>query len=139
MINYDLAAEYSALIIVLAVLISFTRDYETKTLSYKCLKGIYYVVFLTVIATITTILCGVPGEGTLHIALIYITNVIYFVMISSISLCYLLYAVILTSFKFDERLPIKRIFFPYCIPYTIYLLLLFTNISNGKVFYVTET
>ncbi len=137
MIVYNLAAEYASLIIICAILISFTRDYNSATLSNRCIKYTYLVVLATVLSTIAAMLNGVPGTGIFHLALAYITNIIYFMLIPSVSVCYLFYTIIITRLKYNERI-MKRILFSACIPYTIYLLLLLTNIHNGRIFYITE-
>lgn len=137
MIEYNLAAEYGAFIIVIAVLISFVRDYDNKTLGYKWLKLTYYMVFLTVVSTIAAMHLSAPGTGTVYLVLSYAANIIYFMLISSVTLCYILYAVVVTSLKYEENNYLKKLI-PPCIPYIIYLVVLLTNIHNGKVFYITE-
>ncbi len=137
MIEYNLAAEYASLIIIIAILISFTRDYDGKTLRYRSIKYTYLIVLTTVLSTIAAIESGYPGEGSLYLFVAYFTNIIYFMLIPSVSLCYLLYTVVVTSLKYNER-NLRRAFLLPCTPYGIYLILLLTNIHNGKVFYITE-
>ncbi len=133
MIVYNLAAEYASLIIICAILISFTRDYDSMTLSNRCIKYTYLVVLATVLSTIAAMLSGVPGTGTFHILLAYSTNIIYFMVIPAVSVCYLLYTLIITRLKYNVRIK-KHLLFYASIPYAIYLLLLITNIHNKKYF-----
>lgn len=138
MIIYNLMAEYASLLVAVAILISFSRDYERQSASGQVLRVLYGMVILTSIVTIATTLWDVPGFTSWIIARNYIANTLYYTVLPSSTLCLLLYVITLTKFQGNET-DLTRKLFPYTIPYLSYLLILFTNISNNKVFFITPT
>lgn len=136
-LSFNLASEYSALVIVVAILISFTRDYNSDHLSSRFLKITYYTIFATIASTIFSIQLSTPGIGSFYNFLSYLSNLIYFILIPSPTLCYCIYSKIITSLKFDERNYKKRLF-PLFLPYIIYIGFLILNIFNQKIFYISE-
>lgn len=134
MIVYNFAAEFASLVIILAVLLSFSRDYDAQTVQYRFLKFTYGVSFVSVLTTIVALLSGIPGS---NMTLARVSNVIYFMVIPSGSLCYLIYAKLITAMKFD--LPgYRKKLLPTLIPYGVYLLILIVGMACGKVFHVTQ-
>ncbi len=135
MIVYNISAEYAALIIVLAILFSFSRTHDTETVEYRFIKTMYWVALFNGLVTIAAIVSGAPGEGTLHMAVAWICNILYFVCLPAISLAFLIYAKLVTVLKFD-RCHYQKKLFPVFIPYLIYLVVLTYALIQGKVFHM---
>lgn len=137
MITYDISSEYAALIIIVALLLSFSRDYDGGTVEYRFIKTIYKVTLLNSLVTIGAIVCGAPGTGALHMTMAWVTNVIYFIFVPSVSLCFLIYTKLVTVIKFDYVHYRKKIT-PVFVPYIGYLGVLAYAIASGKVFHIDE-
>ncbi len=137
MIVYNISAEYAALIIVSAILLSFSRLHDTETVEYRFIKTMYAVALVNGLVTIAAIVSGAPGEGTLHLTVAYFSNVIYFTCIPAISLCFLIYAKLVTVIRFSHRNYIKEIL-PAFLPYAAYLIVLCYAIPNNKVFWMDD-
>ncbi len=135
MIVYNISAEYAALIIISAILFSFSRTHDTETVEYRFIKTMYWVTLFNGFVTIAAIISGAPGEGTLHMTVAWLCNILYFVCLPSISLCFLIYAKLVTVLKFDRNGYRKKLL-PVFVPYLIYLVVLTYALASGKVFHM---
>ncbi len=137
MTNYNLVAEYTSLVIVMAILVSFLRDYESRNLRYKFLYAMYVSTFLSSLATISSTHLANGVDFGLPYAFVYCVMLLYFILLPSVSLMFLLYAFVLTNFKEDEKNYFKKLM-PVMVPYIIYLIALSLNVFNSSIFSITS-
>lgn len=138
MIEYNLAAEYATLFIIFVILISFIQDYEENTTINRFLKGIYVLALFSSLSTILAMKLSAPGTGQFYVTMSYVANILYFATIPALTSSYLLFCITITSLK-RERSTVRNYFLLCALPYGVYLSILLSNISNGRVFYITET
>lgn len=138
MLEYNIAGEYAMLFIIFVILISFVRDYEEKTPTNLFLRLIYVIALFSSLATVICVETSGPGVAEKHIPFVYGINIIYFALLPSLTTCYLMFCMVITSIG-SNIATLKKYIISAAMPYILYLLVLFTNISNGKVFSVTGT
>lgn len=137
MIQYNFSAEFAALLIIITVLFSFSRDYDSPTMEYRVLKLTYWVALVSVIITITALWFGYPSDNPIRIAVGTVSNVLYFIIVPSGTLCYLIYAKLITSLKFKQH-QYKKELCPVLMTYGLYLVVLFVSMACGKVFHISS-
>ncbi len=135
-LEYNLIAEYLALLIIVAVLLSFLRDYETRTLRYKFLLYMNFAALISVVFTIVSTLISGPYRAYFSVPIIYLVNMIYFIILPVVTLFFLLYALAVTNLRNDERY-LKRKILPACIPYFLYVCLVISNCFTNWIFTVS--
>ncbi len=133
--SYNLTAEFSALLIVLIVLLSFKRDYEEKNVRFQVLKLMYFGTLLSIFATITSTLLTDGYSPFFPVVLGYFTTLLYFVTAPMGAYFYFLYSISMTTFYMDKKN--AKVFRIASIPYGIYILLIIANIFTGDVFSIT--
>ncbi len=137
MLEYNLLSEYTSLFILTAVIISFRRDYEARTLRFGFLKAMYYSAFISVVLTITSILSTTTFAAYSNHFISYILTLLYFVFLPCLPVMFVLYSITLTDFNSSEKEHYKKLF-PYCLPYLIYIMVILLNVFTDKVFTINE-
>ncbi len=133
MIEYNLLGEYSSLLVIAAILVSFIRDYEPRSLRYKFLKAMYYSAFISVFITISATHATGIYAGYLPSSISYTLMMLYFILLPSVSLTFILYSISLTKFQENEKKILNKLI-PYCIPYFIYILVVLSNVFTDNIF-----
>lgn len=140
MLQYNLAAEYATLALIVVILISFARDYERKTLNYRFLRFMYILSFFSSLFTLIANELGANPQTwsslPYYVPVVFVSTVIYFILLPSLTSCYLFFCLLLTSLKTDSTSMTRRIFQGF-LPFGVYLLILSLNLTNGGVFSVT--
>ncbi len=137
MLEYNLLAEYTSLFILTAVLISFRRDYEVRSLRYKFLRAMYYSAYISVVLTILSILTTTSLVEYSNYFLSYTLMLLYFVFLPCLPVMFILYSITLTDLNSNEKDPFKKLL-PYCLPYIIYVIVVLSNIFTDKIFTIDE-
>ncbi|MFI3115497.1 MAG: GGDEF domain-containing phosphodiesterase [Clostridia bacterium] len=133
MIEYNLTAEYAAPFLILIIFVTFINDFEEKTFSNYCLKGLYCVTLFGSIALTSSIIIGLPPtDGLANVTLIYVTNTLYLLTSPLPSGFYLALCILMTARKTNVKELLKKIL-PCFIPYTIYAIFILVNVGNGVV------
>lgn len=134
MVEYNLTAEYAAPFLILIIFIAFINDFEEQSFSTYCLKGLYFITFISSIILTSSILIGLPpAEGELaNVPLIYITNTLYLLTSPLPSGFYLTLCILMTARKTHIKVLLKKIL-PCFVPYTIYALIVIFNVGNGFI------
>lgn len=135
MIMYEMMAEYAALLVSLALLVSVSYDYERRTASGRVLTALYIVAVVTIIVTLGACYWSAPGDSAAYIAMSYVANTLYFVTLPASTLGFLFYVATIVH-RIEARDLVRRLR-PYTIPYIVYLVVLLTNIANQQVYYIT--
>ncbi|OOB80065.1 MAG: hypothetical protein BEN19_06895 [Epulopiscium sp. Nuni2H_MBin003] len=136
MYEYNLIAEYTALMVLATVLISFFRDYEVRTLRYMFIKALYTITFISIVCTIvsTEMTAGSLRFGNLHIA--YLLNGLYFISVPLVSALLMLYARVLADSTKGELTSIKQLL-PTCIPFILYVIFVIIATPHNLIFSIT--
>ncbi len=137
MLEYNLLAEYTSLFILTAILISFRRDYETRNLRYKFLKGMYYSAYTSVVLTIVSILTTTTLTAYSNYFFSYTLMLLYFVFLPCLPVMFILYSITITDYNTSEKDHYKKLF-PYCLPYIIYLVVVVSNLFTSILFTIDE-
>ncbi len=137
MLEYNLLSEYTSLFILAAIIISFRRDYEAKNLRFRYLKAMYYSAFISVVLTILSILSTTTLAEYSSYFISYTFILLYFVFLPCLPMMFILYSVTLTYNNTNEKGHYKKLI-PYCLPYLIYLIVIFSNIFTDKIFTIDE-
>ncbi len=137
MLEYNLIAEYTALFILTAIIISFRRDYEAKNLRYKFLKAMYYSAYISVVLTILSILTTTSLVEYSNYFLSYTLMLLYFIFLPCLPVMFILYSITITNSSSNEKEHYKKLL-PYCFPYIIYLIVILFNVFTDKIFTIDE-
>ncbi len=137
MLEYNLVSEYTSLLILTAIIISFRRDYEARNLRYKFLKAMYYSAFISVFLTITSILATTSLVQYSNYFISYTLMLLYFLFLPCLPVMFILYSITLTDFNSNIKDHYKKLF-PYCLPYIIYIIIVLLNVFTDKIFTIDE-
>ncbi len=137
MIEFNIASEYSALAVILIVLISAVRDCEGQTQNYKYLKYMYTVVLLSIVFNILSVWFNKPYASAWHTFFLYAINILYFIFLPANSFCYHIYCLRITTLSLVKKDFQKKLILN-SIPFAIYVFVLLTNVHNGRVFSISQ-
>ncbi len=133
MIEYNMMAEYSSFIIILVILLSFIRDFESRTLRYSLLKQMYFSTLFSIFITIISTHMSGSYFSYLPVIIIEIVTVLYFISIPTpVFICFL-YALTLSMNNKKEYEIRKKLTF-VSIPYFIYMLFIISNFAHRLCF-----
>ncbi len=133
MLEYNLLAEYTALFILAAIIISFRRDYEARNLRFRFLKAMYYSAFISVALSIMSVLSTTTFAVYSNYFISYTLILLYFVFLPCLPVMFILYSVTLTDYSSNKREHYRKLF-PYCLPYLIYIIVILLNGFTDKIF-----
>ncbi|OON90676.1 MAG: hypothetical protein ATN34_03150 [Epulopiscium sp. Nele67-Bin002] len=136
MFDYNLSVEYASFIILIAVLISFFKDYDVKTLNYKVIRTLYVIAFLSVLFTLISaeMTNGSITSGSLWLS--YTVTMIRFLLVPCVVVFFIVYSVQITTFKKQDK-PIVKPLFPIFIPYIGYVLFVLIATPKDWLFTIT--
>ncbi len=138
MLEYNLLSEYTSLFILTAIIISFRRDYEARNLQFRFLKAMYYSAFISVVLTITSVLCTTNLSAYSNYFISYILILFYFLFLPCLPVMFILYSITITDFSSNEKDHYKKLF-PYCLPYLVYIIVILLNGFTNKIFTIGES
>ncbi len=133
--EYVLLAEYSALAIIIVVLLSFFRDYESRTLRYKLLRYMYYATFVLICVTIVSTQMIQEYFNIIPYGITEFVNILYFLITPTPAFFCLLYAISLTENHSDEEKTSKKVK-GAIIPYGCYVIWVLANYFHHLIFYI---
>ncbi len=113
------------------------RDYDYRNLKYKLLRGMYYSAFISVFLTILSILTTTTLVDYSSYFLSYTLMLLYFIFLPCLPVMFILYSITITDDSSNEKDQYKKLR-PYCIPYLIYVVIIFANIFTDKIFTIDE-
>ncbi len=131
MLSYNLSFELAALFIMIVLLVNFILDKELHSTRYKVFRWMCIITFINIIVTLTAMVVS-DFYMSCPLWLVYITNMLYFILLPSPSAIYFFYVIILTV----RKLTFLRLFILF-IPYVIYVLIILINIISPSVYTVT--
>ncbi len=137
MLEYNLLSEYTSLFILTAVIFSFRRDYESRTLRYKYLKAMYYSAYINVVLTILSTLTTTTFAPYSTYFLSYTLMLLYYAFLPCLPAMSIFYSITLTDFNSSEKDHYKKLL-PYALPYFIYLVIVFSNLFTDSIFTIDE-
>ncbi len=138
-LEYNLVAEYAALVIATVILLSFRKDFERKTPRYKLLRWIYVQVWVSIVVTILSTR-AVENRFGIVVApwITEFLNTVYYLFIPLGAVLYNLFALTFTKIFFNR----KRLFRTAAIfvtPYLLYGIFVLTNVFTNLMFDVTSS
>lgn len=134
--DYNLAIEYAILPIILILLASFARDYESKQPVNRFLKVIYLVALASTLSTIISIEFDQPTTSHLVYYTNYVAHFTYFALLPSLTTAYLSLCIVISSVESNYD-AFKKSLLISTTPYIMYLAMLISNFSNGEVYTIT--
>ncbi len=138
MFYYNLAVEYAALMVLIAILLSFMKDYETKTLRYKYIKLLYLANLVSVLSTIISTELTTGGvRGPIWLG--YSITMLYYQLMPSIGLGTLLYCITIMDTTPNDEKNYAKIYAPAYIPYAIHVIAIFIGNTQDLIFTISPT
>ncbi len=138
MFSYNLAVEYSAFVVLIAILFSFLKDEDTKSLKYKYIKLLYLANLASVLSTILSTELTTDGLKC-PIWLGYSVTMLYYLLMPSIGLGTLLYCMSVMDTSPLEEKNYAKILAPAYVPYIIHVIAIFWGNTQDLIFKITPT
>ena len=136
-IQYNLLGEIAAFFIAWIVLISLLRNYDDKNVRTRLLKALYICIIVSIFFTVASTL-SIQFPHKITIPLIYLTNIVYFMVVPACSLYYTLYILSFTE-SFIVSNNKQKIVALVLIPYILYILFNIINIFTHWIFTIDST
>ncbi len=134
-IQYNIAAEYAALVIIFVSMIGFLVEKSVVSTRYRGLKWMYYSTFFSILVTIACI----TTTNHYMVVPIWITDlmrVMFFLTSPLLALLYLFYSLSIIYNKMNIYELTKKYMW-MIIPYAIYTLVVVTNPLHRLIFTVS--